>query len=63
MQKMDGIGIAPISHRLQRCANLSQLPVSVKVKNGDDGSCTHHTLLARQHRLYGTCAPIKGFII
>ena len=25
---------------------------------GSDGTCTRHTLLARQHRPYGTCAPL-----
>ena len=24
---------------------------------GDSGSCTHHKLLARQSRRYGTCVP------
>ena len=30
-------------------------------QNGSDGTCTHLTLLARQHRPCGTCAPFtKG---
>lgn len=28
-------------------------------KNGSDGTCTHLTLLARQHRPCGTCAPFS----
>ena len=41
-------------------STASTSPRSLK-GNGSDGTCTHLTLLARQHRPCGTCAPFtKG---
>lgn len=27
---------------------------------GGDGTCTRHTLYAKQHRPYGTCTPVEN---